>query len=354
MKFVLTTLWLSVGLMVAVPGAVLAADYPDKYFLFNAYAVEPDEDRMVDQDGVGFDLGFGRQLRGDLYVEARAFRVAFEQDLNNRRVFYDSGFAVDLQYLVGQRGEFSAYALLGAGVAFNDVGDSTMDDVGAQFTGGVGLLSRGLTSTGVRLRLEGRAVHEDFLDVTDVRVGLGLEIPLDPVEVVVREVPVEKIVERKGPPRSDVYPPRPVDSDSDGVLDQFDACEQTLPGTRVDRSGCAVKNQNVLLEGVRFELDSARLTASSEAILDRAASFLLGQPQLHVVVAGHTDSLGDADYNEKLSWARAQAVADYLIAKGVPAHRLSVIGYGESAPVTSNETEEGRRRNRRVEFEIVS
>ncbi len=344
---------LGAGLAMLVIGPAGAIEFPEKYFLFNAYAVEPDELRNVEDSAVGFDIGFGLQLTEQIYAEARGFRVNFETGPVNRQAFYDSGFALDLQYLIGKRGDFSAFVVAGGGVSFYDVGNSAQDDTAYHASAGLGLLSRGLTSSKIRLRLEGRAIREGYGDgLDDVRVGLGLEIPLDPVEVVVREVPVQKVVERQGPPKSDTYPPRPIDSDGDGVLDNFDACKGTLPGTRVDRSGCAVPEQAVRLEGVQFELGSARLTPNSLHVLNQAAAAMHGQPTMQVVVAGHTDSLGDAKYNEKLSWARAQAVADYLIKNGVAATRLSVIGYGEDAPVASNESEAGRKQNRRVELEI--
>ncbi len=344
---------LGAGLAMLVIGPAGAVEFPEKYFLFNAYAVEPDELRNVEDNALGFDIGFGLQLTKQIYAEARGFRVHFETAPANRKAFYDSGLALDLQYLIGKRGDFSAFIVAGGGLAYYDVGNSAQDDSSYHASAGLGLLSPGLTSAKIRLRLEGRAIREGFgSGVNDVRVGIGLEIPLNPVKVVVREVPVEKVVERQGPPRSNTYPPRPVDSDGDGVLDNFDACKKTLPGTRVDRSGCAVPEQAVRLEGVRFELGSARLTPGSLEILNQAAAAMHGQPTMKVVVAGHTDSLGDAKYNEKLSWARAQAVADYLIKNGVAATRLSVIGYGEDAPVASNESEAGRQLNRRVELEI--
>ncbi|HLS83036.1 MAG TPA: OmpA family protein, partial [Arenimonas sp.] len=88
-------------------------------------------------------------------------------------------------------------------------------------------------------------------------------------------------------------------------------------------------------------------------VLDQVAQTLKEYDQTLIEVAGHTDSVGSDAYNQKLSERRAQAVADYLISRGVSGTRLMVIGAGESHPVASNETEAGRAENRRVELTIV-
>jgi outer membrane protein OmpA-like peptidoglycan-associated protein len=76
-------------------------------------------------------------------------------------------------------------------------------------------------------------------------------------------------------------------------------------------------------------------------------------PTLKIEISGHTDNVGDAEYNQRLSVARAKAVVDYLISKGIDSSRLSYVGYGFSKPIAPNDTEEGRRLNRRSEFKII-
>ncbi|TNE77751.1 MAG: OmpA family protein, partial [Gammaproteobacteria bacterium] len=114
------------------------------------------------------------------------------------------------------------------------------------------------------------------------------------------------------------------------------------------------KEQSVVLQGVTFEFNSDRLTANARDILVKAADALKGQEDLQVELAGHTDSVGGADYNQKLSQKRAESVRNYLVDLGVASDRLEANGYGESKPVRSNDTEEGRERNRRVEFNVIS
>ncbi len=145
----------------------------------------------------------------------------------------------------------------------------------------------------------------------------------------------------------------PLDSDGDGVLDMADECPGTPPGVRVDSKGCEIKKVTSL-EGVGFATNSDELTEESRAILDSTASELARYPDMKVEVAGHTSSTGPAEYNLVLSERRAQAVADYLISRGLNADRFTVKGYGESEPVADNGTREGRARNRRVELRILN
>ena len=146
-------------------------------------------------------------------------------------------------------------------------------------------------------------------------------------------------------------PEAPSDRDGDGVIDAEDQCPDTLAGARVNARGCALFETRI--EGVYFELGSARLTRDSKRVLDQVVEVLQQFPQLRIEVQAHTDSLGRAESNQKLSEARARSVMEYLTSKGIDAGRLEARGYGESRPVASNDTPEGRARNRRVEFRVI-
>jgi outer membrane protein OmpA-like peptidoglycan-associated protein len=104
---------------------------------------------------------------------------------------------------------------------------------------------------------------------------------------------------------------------------------------------------------VGFTLESARIAGSSHAALDQFASLAKSCGGIIIEVAGFTDSTGDASYNQKLSERRAEAVVGYLVAAGVSPATLKAAGYGESKPLASNETREGRRKNRRIEFSVI-
>ena len=141
-----------------------------------------------------------------------------------------------------------------------------------------------------------------------------------------------------------------LDSDGDGVADYADKCPGTPAGAKVDKDGCA---KQIILQNVKFELNSNQLTAASRAVLDDVAASLKGRSDISgIQVIGHTDSTGAAAYNQALSEKRAKAVADYLISKGVDASLLSSKGMGESQPVADNSTAEGRAANRRVELQV--
>lgn len=101
-----------------------------------------------------------------------------------------------------------------------------------------------------------------------------------------------------------------------------------------------------------FDFDSAMLKPSSFDNVSKVAKVLLDYPDTYIVVSGHTDTEGEEDYNQKLSERRAISVRNFLEEKGVDSTRLETIGYGELRPVASNATEEGRRKNQRVEITI--
>jgi outer membrane protein OmpA-like peptidoglycan-associated protein len=105
---------------------------------------------------------------------------------------------------------------------------------------------------------------------------------------------------------------------------------------------------------IQFEISSSTLTQSSRVYLDEVAALLLKEQAIHLLIEGHTDSLDRLGKNQALSEARAKAVLDYLVTKGVPTDHLSSAGYGGSRPIADNATAEGRAKNRRIQFNIIS
>jgi len=141
-------------------------------------------------------------------------------------------------------------------------------------------------------------------------------------------------------------PPPPADTDGDGVPDTLDRCPTTPVGVRVDSYGCSCDYTLSL----SFGFDSAELTPEDKALLDELIPVLEALPQVRGVIEGHTDSRGPEAYNQQLSERRANAVKEYLDDAGIIGARFTTVGLGESQPVASNETEEGRAANRRVVF----
>jgi outer membrane protein OmpA-like peptidoglycan-associated protein len=146
----------------------------------------------------------------------------------------------------------------------------------------------------------------------------------------------------------------PKDADGDGITDDKDRCPHTPAGVKVDEEGCQIlfeqAKKSLVLEGVNFATGKAELTPESQAILDGVAESLVANEEIRVQVGGHTDNTGSAAVNKRLSAARAEAVRQYLISKGVAADRLTAAGFGPSKPIASNKTAAGRAQNRRVEL----
>lgn len=109
----------------------------------------------------------------------------------------------------------------------------------------------------------------------------------------------------------------------------------------------------VRLKNIYFDFDKTTLKSESFVELDRVVDFLNRNSSVSIEIAGHTDNKGSDTYNQNLSQGRSQSVVDYLISKGIDPSRLEARGYGESKPVETNETEEGRAINRRVEFTVL-
>ncbi|MEI7486929.1 MAG: OmpA family protein [Chryseobacterium sp.] len=129
--------------------------------------------------------------------------------------------------------------------------------------------------------------------------------------------------------------------------------KETLPGAEVERVGDGIKitmNESI----VTFAFDSSNLTSVAQTNLDKLAKVLVDNPDTNINVYGHTDSKGADDYNMKLSQRRAEAVKAYLSSKGIASSRMFAKGEGESMPVATNDTDEGRAKNRRVEFAITA
>jgi outer membrane protein OmpA-like peptidoglycan-associated protein/tetratricopeptide (TPR) repeat protein len=109
----------------------------------------------------------------------------------------------------------------------------------------------------------------------------------------------------------------------------------------------------IILNNIFFDFNKATLRSESVAELDRVFKMLNDLPTLKIELSGHTDNVGSASYNQKLSEDRAKSVVDYLIGKGIAVNRLVFKGYGFSQPIADNKTEEGRQQNRRTEFKVL-
>lgn len=143
----------------------------------------------------------------------------------------------------------------------------------------------------------------------------------------------------------------PVDSDGDGVLDKADRCPNSAPDAHVDEYGC----QLALTLLVQFDTDKDVIRPQHIQDMVNAAKFINKYPNETVMIAGHTDSDGSAEYNLQLSQRRAQSVCNYLIDNhGINAEQLFVKGFGESQPVVENSSAANKQQNRRVELSLFN
>ncbi len=147
------------------------------------------------------------------------------------------------------------------------------------------------------------------------------------------------------------------DTDGDGILDHEDQCP-SVKGV-LENHGCpkieeaAKEILKTAFDNLEFGTGNAVIKEASHKSLDDLAGLLLKKKDWKLQIAGHTDNVGNDQVNLILSKKRAEAVRDYLVSKGVPADRIRTLFFGETQPIASNDTEEGRQKNRRVEMTIV-
>ncbi len=172
--------------------------------------------------------------------------------------------------------------------------------------------------------------------------------------------------------------PTKMDSDGDGLNDYAEVVTHKTNPSKADTDGGTISDgvevgrgtnplewrddlpreeqikgpvgAEIIMEGILFDTGSSRIKKSSEIVLNKVAKTMVDNPEIVVEIQGHTDSVGSRASNLKLSQARAESVAKYLIAKGVAVERITTKGFGPDQPVASNDTAEGRQQNRRITF----
>jgi OOP family OmpA-OmpF porin len=323
------------ALVIAVPGIAAADDVGHWYITPQIGGISVDNDRPVQDKDWLYGVAIGKHLSRVINLEL---------NLNGSQIGGGPG-----------RGDISLYGgSLDLLTVMNRVPgrDATnlMGQVGAGMFIKAWQSSDGSRSFALRPELKVRwdedgvvENNRDYLGMLGFQYSFGAPAP-KPVET---PPPAPE-----PPPLPPPPPPPPGDQDKDGVLDNVDKCPDTPPGVAVDAYGCTRKG-SITLEGVTFELNSARLKPESRAVLDNVAADLKKYPRLRIELQGHTDSSGADAYNLKLSQQRADAVRTYLIDQGVSASQLVARGYGESQPIEDNSTEAGRALNRRVVMYVL-
>lgn len=139
------------------------------------------------------------------------------------------------------------------------------------------------------------------------------------------------------------------DDDKDGVLNSADKCPKSPLNAAVDSKGCPI----IINLHVNFAFDSSVVQNSANHDIEKFADFLITYPNYNANIVGHTDSTGPISYNQALSERRASAVKTILLSKGIDTSRISSSGEGENSPVASNDTQDNRQKNRRIEAQLI-
>jgi len=349
----------------AFSSVVAAQEYDDRWYASaGATLWNLDSDRDVGNSKLGVQFGAGRFFSRNFSLDAE-FNYMNPEKKGNDLLFSNYGVSLDGRYHFIQDGRsWNPYLLAGAGflrheeefeLINNPNSPGQIKGNNVEFHVGAGLQAN-YGDWGVRTEVRNRHDNNDESAAkpgssffNDIGFSLGI---LYRFGEVAKSAPAPAPAAPLPPPP----PPAPtcdqLDDDGDGVNNCEDKCPTSQAGQAIGPDGCPVA-LTIDLRGVNYDFDKATLRPESAAILDEAAAVLSKYPQLQVEVAGHTDSVGAEVYNQGLSERRAKAAYDYLLAHGVSAAQLvGPNGYGESRPIDSNDTREGRARNRRTELNV--
>lgn len=326
MTFKALTLALAIG-VTGFAAHSASADDGRFYIVPGLQWMDFDSKRQSD-DELGYNVGVGYGLTDNLSTELTYSRINMNTTIGRDRL---RAYRLDLVYNLDTTvGTLSPFFVGG-------IGDSDFDtDKDTTLNLGAGLRHR------FNDRIEWRAAARTFYGLDDGTYDIGIDTGL------VFHLGAAPVAARVEPSTAPVV----VDSDGDGVPDERDACPNTPRNYAVDERGCPIMLEEVarITLNVQFDFDQAVVKPEFFDDIRQVADFLAQHDDVVATVEGHTDSTGTEEYNQGLSERRAAAVRQVLIERfNVSPARVSSVGYGESRPVTSNATSEGRAQNRRVE-----
>jgi OOP family OmpA-OmpF porin len=303
-----------------------------------------DNDLSLD-DKVSYGFALGRELNNNWAVE-----LAYNTSSTESAIADIDADYLHLDALYNFRdaetdSKWTPYAVFGVGSMSYDGG--VRDTKDTQLNAGLGIKYAFNSCFSLRADVRGLLVADDVEESTLVNIGLVHTFGSKKD----KPKPVAAPVAAPAPVAKPVAEVAPKDTDGDGVFDSKDKCPDTSKGAKVDADGCyvALKGDKEITLHVKFQTNKAVLEPASKSQVADLAAFLTEYPQTTVVVEGHTDSVGSAEYNKVLSQKRAEAVKQSLIADyAIEAARVSSVGYGEEKPIADNATKEGQAQNRRV------
>lgn len=340
----------------AAPTIAAANEVGHWYVTPQVGGISVDNDRPVEDKDWLYGLGIGKHVNNGLSVELNlnGAQLGGRPGRSDLSLY---GGSLDFLGVMNRDGRISPYVTVGLGAVDNQHSPGS-DSTDFMTQAGLGLMMKvwesADSSRSFALRPELKARWDDAGaqgHLVDYIGTLGFQYSFGAAAAKVAQ-PAPMPPPAPLPAPTPTPPPAPSDSDNDGVTDNVDKCPDTAAGVAVDAVGCPRKG-SITLEGVAFEVNSARLTTESRSILDTVAGDLKKYPRLRVELQGHTDSSGPDQYNLSLSQQRADAVRTYLTEQGVPAAQLLAKGYGEAQPIDANTSAEGRAKNRRVVMSVL-
>lgn len=237
---------------------------------------------------------------------------------------------------------FDVLAALGVGSLMADKENYVKQEKDVQVILGAGMQYAFNSVFGVRLLAE---AYDTDAGLVTLGVTLSPRTKQKPPAPIIIPEPAPVVVVEPAKPE-----PIP-DSDGDGVADPYDCCPNTAGGLRVNKYGCPILEQS--LQNINFEYKSYDLTAYARAVLDGIVESLQLYPSAKIELGAHTDSIASLSYNQKLSQKRAESARNYIVSRGIAPQRITARGYGETMPIASNATEDGRFQNRRAELKLT-
>ena len=387
------TLVLAVCVAAFASSAASAGAAPGSWYISpQVNALWLDDGRVADDDA-GVTLALGRVINENWDVELSVF--GSEHDRAGSDTLELQGFGLSTKRVFYREGRVNPFLSLGLGRVKTILKPGTdEEDLSALFGAGL-LIDLGPSrddGSAMQLRADigarrGLSDNDQFPDAVDYVAGLGIQyswggtvtrLPVDTDGDGVTDDLDKCPGTPAGTPVDSSGCPLPQDDDGDGVINENDKCPGTPPGKKVDAVGCEIDgdddgdgilnsvdqcpdspkgarvnnvgcpfDRTLLLQGVKFETNKDTLLPESLPILENAIATLKRYPEVNIEVQGHTDSRGSDAYNMDLSARRAATVLKYLKDGGVT-NQLTSRGYGESDPIASNDTDEGRQQNRRV------
>lgn len=281
----------------------------------------------------GAQIGFDRIANADIDIAGAT------GDIDANRYF------INALYGLGESGKLKTFLL--GGLGYEDV-DSNFASMDSQMFANLGIGLRYALSECWSVVAEAKYIRKFEDNLNDFALSLGLGYSFGKAAPKPAPTPQAKPEPKPEPAKITPTPapkPEPKDSDNDGVINSLDKCPDTPYGTKVGQDGCPL----MIELDVYFDTDKSNVKAIYFDEIDKAVSAMKQMPWVSGTVVGHTDSRGSNAYNQKLSQKRADAVMAEMVKKGVEPSKLQAVGKGESEPVASNETDEGRAKNRRVE-----